>query len=208
MGYRKYFIAAIERNYPSDSAFIVDSTDKNFQSISKDTQFASTSSNPIDRRLDFTAYFLALIKTLDERGESFETIRKICLETILEFVRPKNSIQRFLKRLPVLLIDTWIANIFLKTFKKKIQQRSHPDGFVATVITDKNETYGLGYGFDIVECGICKLFQKHNYQKYAPILCEVDEVTSGLAGLELIRSGTIALGANKCDFRFKKVNAT
>ncbi|MFI5156145.1 MAG: L-2-amino-thiazoline-4-carboxylic acid hydrolase [Chitinophagales bacterium] len=42
-------------------------------------------------------------------------------------------------------------------------------------------------------------------KKYASILCEVDKVTSGLAGLDLIRTGTIALGAKKCDFRFKKI---
>jgi hypothetical protein len=79
----------------------------------------------------------------------------------------------------------------------------HPDGFVVKMITDKKETYGLGYGIDIVECGICKLFNKHGYYQYARILCEVDELTSGLAGLKLIRAGTIANGASKCDFRWK-----
>ncbi|WP_373549566.1 L-2-amino-thiazoline-4-carboxylic acid hydrolase [Haliscomenobacter sp.] len=81
----------------------------------------------------------------------------------------------------------------------------HPDGFLANIITDKAETYGFGYGVDILECGICKLFKKHNYQRYASILCEVDEITSKLAGLQLIRSGTIANGAKKCDFRYKKI---
>ena len=36
------------------------------------------------------------------------------------------------------------------------------------------------------------------------ILCEVDEITSALAGLKLVRTGTIANGAKKCDFRFIK----
>lgn len=72
------------------------------------------------------------------------------------------------------------------------------------LIQIKKETYGFGYGIDILDCGICKLFSKHNYSKYAAILCEVDEITSALAGLKLIRSGTIANGAKKCDFRFRK----
>lgn len=42
-----------------------------------DTNFASTSKNPIDRRLDFCAYFLALVKTLDKKGEPYETTRRI-----------------------------------------------------------------------------------------------------------------------------------
>ena len=87
---------------------------------------------------------------------------------------------------------------------RKISKRGHPDGFVAKIITDKSETYGLGYGFDILECGICKLFKKYNNEKYSSILCEVDRFTSSLAGLDLIRNGTIANGAEKCDFRFKR----
>ena len=78
--------------------------------------------------------------------------------------------------------------------------------FARKLLQIKPETYNLGYGFDIYECGICKLFQKHNAGKYASILCEVDKVTSNLAGLELIRNSTIAYGAEKCDFRFKKIS--
>ena len=88
---------------------------------------------------------------------------------------------------------------------KKVMVNENKNGFIAKVITDNEETYGLGYGVDILECGICKLYSKHNYGKYAPILCEVDKLTSDLAGLELIRSSTIALGASKCDFRYRKL---
>jgi hypothetical protein len=203
--YKKYFFDAIKRNYPGESVIIISSTENNYSHISIDTAFARTSKNPIDRRLDFCAYFLALIQTLDERKENFETIRRICLEIVLEYVRPKNIFQAWLKRLPAKLVNTWLSSFLFKKFDDRVRTNDSPDGFIARIITDKSETYGLGYGFDILECGICKLFKKHNYSKYASILCEVDEVTSSLAGLKLIRSGTIALGAKKCDFRFKKV---
>ena len=122
-------------------------------------------------------------------------------------MRPKNKIQQLLKKLPAKLIDKRFATYFLKLFHKKVSRNSNADGFIANIITDKDETYGLGYGIDIIECGICKLFEKYNYRKYASILCEVDAVTSNLAGLQLIRDGTIANGAKKCDFRFKKENS-
>ena len=202
--YKKYFIGVIKNKYPDYSDKIIAGTENHYRNISEDTNFAFTSGNPIDKRLDFSAYFLALIKTLDERGETFETIREICLEVVTEYVRPKNKIQKYLKRLPAKLTNTWLTNLFLKSFDRRVSQKSHADGFVAKIITDKKETFGFGYGFDILECGICKLFKKHNYQKYSSILCEVDKITSGLAGLHLIRTGTIALGAKKCDFRFKK----
>ena len=204
-GYEKYFIRTIRKRYPETADNLISDTDSHFETISIDTKFAKTSRNPIDRRLDFASYFLALIKTLENRGESFESIRTACLEIVSEYVRPKNKFKQFLKRLPAKLANTWMANAVIAKLNKKISTPSHPAGFVATIITDKKETFGLGYGIDILECGICKLFKKHHYEKYSSILCEVDEITSALAGLKLVRTGTIAMGSQKCDFRFKKI---
>jgi hypothetical protein len=202
--YRKYFIAGIKKNFPGLSGNITAKVDTHYKIISADTAFAASSANPIDKRLDFCAYFLALIKTLDEQRENFETIRKICLEIVSEYVRPKNKLQQLLKKLPAKLVNTWLATFFLKEFGKTVSKNSNPGGFIANIIIDKQETLGLGYGVDILECGICKLFKKHNYQKYSSVLCEVDALTSDLAGLKLVRNGTIALGAKKCDFRWER----
>ncbi|MES2680928.1 MAG: L-2-amino-thiazoline-4-carboxylic acid hydrolase [Bacteroidota bacterium] len=201
--YRKYFRQFIKEKYPKDFDNIIADTDRHYNIISADTAFAKTSKNPIDRRLDFSSYFLALIKALDERSETFENIRHICLQITTEYVQPKNKIQGIFKRLLPKMTNTRVGRILIKAFHKRVSVNANPDGFIANIITDKKETFGLGYGIDIIECGICKLFRKHNYSKYATILCEVDKITSGLAGLQLIRTGTIANGAGKCDFRFK-----
>ena len=202
--YKKYFRRFIKDNYPNQFDSIIAETENHYKIISADTTFSKTSKNPIDRRLDFCSYFLALIKTLDEKGETFEKIRKICLQITIEYVQPKSKIQEIFKRLLPKLTNTWLGQNLIKAFHKRVSVNSNPDGFIANIITDKQETFGLGYGIDIIECGICKLFKKHNYSNYASILCEVDEITSGLAGLQLIRKGTIANGAKKCDFRFKR----
>ncbi|WP_288373217.1 L-2-amino-thiazoline-4-carboxylic acid hydrolase [uncultured Algoriphagus sp.] len=202
--YKKYFKKYIKTNYRSEFDRIIADTDSNYKIISTDTSFAKTSRNPIDKRLDFSSYFLALIKTLDSNGETFDDIRKICLQITTEYVQPKSKIQEYFKLLLPKLTNTWVGQGLIKAFHNRVKVNSNADGFIANIITNKQETYGLGYGIDIIECGICKLFQKHNYSKYASILCEVDEITSGLAGLQLIRTGTIANGAKKCDFRFKR----
>lgn len=203
-GYRKYFVNGARENFAASADAIINETDQNFNSISADTSFAAKSSNPLDRRLDFAAYFLAFIKVLDKKGESFETIRNISLDIVLDYVKPKNKFQQLLKKLPAKIIPSKLGSLFLKKFNNRVSKNPNPNGFIANIISDKKETFGLGYGVDIIECGICKLFHKHNFQKYASILCEVDAVTADLAGLQMIRSGTIALGARKCDFRWKR----
>jgi len=143
-GYRKYFISAIRHYYPLNAALLITTTDNHFAVISADTAFARHSANSVDRRLDFSAYFLAFIKSLDNQGESFGTIRKICLEIVTNYVMPKNKLQQFLKRLLPKLINTWIASIFLEKFSRSVRRKAHPDGFVANIITEKAATYGLG----------------------------------------------------------------
>lgn len=202
--YRKYFYREIGLAYPGASALIKEATESHYAVISKDVAFAKRSPNPIDRRLDFCAYFLSLIKVLEERGERYEAIRKICLDITIEMVRPKHKLSAFSKKIFPLLTNTWLGRIIIKILQQKAILNPHPLGFKARVITDPNETFGLGYGIDILECGICKLFQKHEMGMYAKILCEVDEITTAHAGLQLIRTGTIANGAEKCDFRYRR----
>lgn len=203
--FKKYFIKAVRNIYPDKAPVIILQTDTNYFEISKETSFALNSENPLDKRLDFSSYFLALIMTLDKIGEPYDKIRKICLEIVTDYVQPKSNLQEFFKRLLPKLTNTWFGEKLIISFHKRVSVNKNSEGFIANLITDKQETYGLGYGIDIIECGIFKLFKKHNYDKYASILCEVDEITSGLAGLKLIRTGTIANGAKKCDFRFQRI---
>src|ERR1700755_1067800 len=112
--YKKYFRRVIGKSFPATAESINAAIDNNFNFISPDIQFASTSRNPIDKRLDFCSYVLALIKTLDERGETYEKIRQICLEIVTDYVRPKNKIQQLLKRVPAKLMNTRLFAIFLK----------------------------------------------------------------------------------------------
>lgn len=205
MRFRKYFVKAIKKRFPSDHLTVVRELDQRFTTLSLDTKFAARSGNPIDKRLDFGACFLALIQSLEKKSQSYGQIKSICLEITYDYVSPKSDFQKWLIKLPAKFVGSSMATPLLKMIRNKVSRLGHPDGFRADIITDKNQTYNLGYGIDILECGICKLFQKHNAMKYASILCEVDKVTSNLAGLELIRNSTIAYGAERCDFRFKRI---
>lgn len=202
--YKKYFRRSVEAHFPLESERLMTEIEAEYQALEGDIRFARSSNNPLDERLDISAYFLSLIKVLDREGESYERVRQMSLDIARDYVRPKNKLQAMLKRLPVKLIGTTVSRVLLRYLDRRISGRGHPDGFVANIITDKEETYGLGYGVDILECGICKLFAKHDCGRYAAILCEVDYITTSLAGLELVRTGTIATGAETCDFRFKR----
>ena len=138
--YRKYFIQTIRSKYGRDFEKIISDIENHYLKIYPDIAFAEASENPVDKRLDFTAYFLALIKTLHEKGETYETIRTICLEVVTEYVKPKNVFHKFLKTIPPKLANTLLAKIFIKILKKKVGRNSNPEGFIAEIITDKEST--------------------------------------------------------------------
>jgi len=124
--YRKYFILTVRNNFPHNAAEIISGTDDQYKNILPDVLFSKTSENPIDKRLDFCAYFLALIKTLDEKGETFDRIRKISLEVVTEYVRPKNKVRQLFKRLPAKVAGTWLAEIVIKSLNKRVNHNSNP----------------------------------------------------------------------------------
>ncbi|MFT0715943.1 L-2-amino-thiazoline-4-carboxylic acid hydrolase [Flagellimonas lutimaris] len=204
MGYKKYFRTVLAQKFPDAHTSLLQDMDERYLTVSKDTQFSKTSTNPLDKRLDLMAYFLSTILTLEANKVGVNQVREVCMAIAKEYVRPKTKLQAWFKKLPSKLIPFPLTSIFLKIMDKKVHKKDHQDGFLAKLVTGKDETYGFGYGIDILECGICILFRKHQAEKYVSILCEVDKITSSLAGLELIRQGTIANGAKKCDFRFRK----
>lgn len=204
--YKKTFYFVLIKYFPNEQKTLESKINAAFELMEKDVSFAKTSPNPVDRRMEIAAYFLSTIKILDEKSIDYETIRKIIIEIAEEYVRPKNHFQAFLKKLPAKLVNTFLGKWLVNYLKNKAKIQTNQMGFRVNFITEKEETLGLGYGFDILECGICKLFKRYNYEKYNSILCEVDNITSNLAGLRLIRTGTIANGAKICDFRFQKID--
>ena len=158
MSYHKYFEQTIRRRFPEAHQAMMLDLNAFYASIQPDVGFAKTSSNPMDRRLDFSAYFLATIQVLEQRGEPFERIRELCLEITQEYLWPKNSLQAWLKRLPVKIIRSPLGGLLTRFMKKKTTKLGHSDGFRVKLLTDPSLTFGLGYGIDILECGICKLF--------------------------------------------------
>ncbi len=80
------------------------------------------------------------------------------------------------------------------------QRDAAPDEFVFELVTSEG---GLGYGTNIRSCAICHLFGRHDAMDLVPYMCAFDDVVSRASGTGLRRTGTIALGATHCDFRFQ-----
>jgi hypothetical protein len=59
------------------------------------------------------------------------------------------------------------------------------------------------WGMNIKSCAICHAFSKYDAMDLVPYMCATDDVMSDKGDQGLRRTGSIALGASHCDFRYK-----
>lgn len=80
------------------------------------------------------------------------------------------------------------------------QHGAAPNEFVFEIIEgDEHSERGM----NITSCAICHLFSRYDAMELVPYMCSFDDVVSDASGQGLRRTGTIALGATHCDFRFR-----
>jgi hypothetical protein len=197
---RSEISTVLRRRFDDRSAVLVESIEKEFLSLRRDLDFARHSKNPMDRRVVIAGPLLALMKILRKNGCDFETIRAVSLEIAENLVTPKNQFHLFLKRLKTVVVLQPFVQRILERKMHAARNSVEPQGFSVGYV--KGNDNGLLFGIDIHQCGICMLFAKHGYSEYSKILCEIDYITSAIAGLTLQRTTTIANGGSVCDFRF------
>lgn len=195
--------AAIAEACPDRAAAIRADFDARCDRLAPEAAAARRSANPLDRRLDAACDFLALAQALEAAGVPDEAIRERVLAVAHALVAPRNRLHAWLKRMTPRLLRTALGRPLIALLARRAAVQALPGGFRARILTDPAETLGLGFGVDILDCGICGLYTRHGGRRFAAILCEVDRVTTALAGLEMRRTGTIANGAACCDFRYR-----
>lgn len=88
-----------------------------------------------------------------------------------------------------------------KEWEKTSHEHRYENDWIVDVL-EKPDTYDLGYDYHC--CGVCKLCQDEGCFYLAKYLCRLDFVLADMMGMELVRTQTIAEGADHCDFRYRK----
>jgi hypothetical protein len=101
------------------------------------------------------------------------------------------------------------SRLYLRRLRKRAlesHQRKYPDDYVYDFVEGDGKSFD--YGVDYLECASCKFLAKQGAPELAPYLCPADILYSEALGWGLLRTMTLAEGAEKCDFRFKKGGPT
>ena len=85
---------------------------------------------------------------------------------------------------------------------RESQESAKPNEFVFEFV--KGDDGDTDWGMNVISCAICHQFSTHDAMDLVPYMCALDDAASDAGDRGLRRSGTIALGAHRCDFRYKQ----
>ncbi|HEX9002338.1 MAG TPA: L-2-amino-thiazoline-4-carboxylic acid hydrolase [Blastocatellia bacterium] len=66
------------------------------------------------------------------------------------------------------------------------------------------ENADFEWGYNVKSCAICQAAAKYDAMDLVPYFCAVDDVMSDKGNQGLRRSGSLAVGASHCDFRYQR----
>jgi hypothetical protein len=151
--------------------------------------------NPHTQFIVAAALFLALYRALKVRDCSVDEIGALILQAVERLVcsRPGAALR-------------WLNPVQRSLAGGRAfapPGRQYPDDFVYVFVSGDGANFD--YGFDYLECGICKFLHKQGADELAPYLCRLDYPYARAMGVRLTRTTTIAEGGAKCDFRYTDI---
>lgn len=183
---------------------IVRETRQEFQRLIPEIPYIGGKKNSLTRTLIGCTVALALYRALKSRGRSVEEVGKIIVE--IEEDRVQSYPKFFVCLLGRFVHSPLGKNRIKKMMVEDSQKQSYPGGWVATFIEGDGQEFD--FGVDYTECALCKFFQQQGADEFTRYMCLIDYVQQRAMNTGFSRSTTLAEGADRCDFRWKKGRET
>lgn len=142
---------------------------------------------------------LALFRAMQARGRTSEETAGVLYEGM------RTRLAHYPRLLFRLLGMLQFSPLFLRSLQRQAlatQGRAYPDNFVAEVVMGDGKEFD--WGIDFTECAIQKFYVAHNGLEFLPHVCKLDYLTGEALGLGLVRTKTLADGADRCNPRLKR----
>jgi len=182
---------------------IIQETRQEFERLIPEIPYIGGKANNLTQDLIDCTVLLALYQVLTREGFRIEEIGKIVIEMEKKRVQ---SYPRFVLKLLGKLIHSPLGKNRLKKTARKSQEHRYPGGWVSVYIEGDGKEFD--FGIDYLECGLCKFFHQQDADEFTPYLCQFDYVQQRAMGTGFFRSMTLAEGAERCDFRWKRGGET
>jgi hypothetical protein len=203
---RKFYAASVEQNSKlvvgllgkDDIVDVVmDEASKIFEGMLPDMAYVETPNHPMATSMFSCNVSLAVYLALATRGVDVHDFGRAMLAGWAQASIPEPTPQQLREaKTP----EEQFAD-FMSTAVSS-QSQAKPNEFVYDVFVGDNGDFD--WGMNVKSCAICSSFSIYDAMNLVPYMCAFDDVMSDRGKQGLRRTGTIAVGAHQCDFRYKK----
>lgn len=174
----------------AEPASIIEEAETIFNGMVPDLAYIDTPRNPMAPSLFFCCIDLALYLALKSKGVGVHEYGTAMLNALAQSaIHPRP------------LADTEESRAGFTQMVNATQVDPAPGEFVLENVPGKEASFDSVY--DITSCAVCHEFAKHDAMDLVPYMCATDDVMSDKGKQGLQRTGSVALGADRCDFRYK-----
>jgi hypothetical protein len=200
----KYLRPVLDKYYgPEFFENVLEQARKEYELLIPQIPYIGGSQNHMTSDLLEAVQSLAVLRVLKAQGK---TVVESC-EMIYRAIEVRLSqYPRFLLRIIGRLQFTKMFIRRLQRQANESQKRKYPGDFVFSIIVDDSKEFD--WGIDFSECGICKFYKAQNAFEFMPYICLIDYALSDGFGYGLVRTRTLAEGADRCNPRMKKNGQT
>ena len=181
---------------------IINQINKEFENLIPKIPYIGGDKGVFTEALISGIYHLAIFRILEKEGFPYQEIGKLFYEFIDNEIRLEKENMEKNGTDPAQYIFEVEEINKLKSTAEYSQKRTFPYDLVVDFVEGDGMTFE--YGFNISECGICKVFTELGAEKYLPLQCMIMMRQASIFGYGLFRTQTLTMGAPTCDYRYAK----
>ncbi len=179
----------IAARFVGDPGDVVDEAAALYDRMVPDLAYLDAPDHPMADSLFKCAMTLAVYLALKDRGVDVHDFGATVVEMFAMVPAPPDQ------------FGDDSALLALKSAAEASQREPRKGEFVFEVLEGVQDA---DVAMNVKSCGICHHFSKYGAIELVPYMCALDDVISDKLDHGLRRTGTIALGAQHCDFRFRR----
>lgn len=185
----------VEQYGDKEADAIMDETITAFTHLLPDLPYIGGSANDLTANLTAAAAGLAFYRVMQQRGAKDLEIGRL-LYQMIERQFTSDPMAPAMGR----LANSKLAQDKIREAAKVSNKRVYAEDWVFDFVPGDSQN---DFGVDYTECGIVKYFKAQNAENFTPYLCLLDFPISRAMNTGLVRTGTLAHGDARCDFRYK-----
>mgnify|MGYP002625368337 CR=1 FL=1 len=187
---RKY----VTKHYPDEADLLMSDTERYYRRFKAECPDLGGDDNMLAGNLDMGLIVFAAYEASDHRmgKEAIEEMMDMRMEMLSKYGKILDANKRFMVKL---------MEASYRPYKKKLDKKLAAGEWGNTWGMEINpDNHDEGFAFTLIGCPIAEFAKEHGYLDLMPSLCASDHALAKMMHAKLIRTHTVALGSDSCDY--------